>query len=267
MICIKCRVSSHESHQVLTLSQKCKDLKRELDQFQRKQKQFKWQCDNLENCADKVKEMIHRQYSNIKMWFRDAYQKQIAEIDNVINAERGKYLGEQEMIQCVANLLSSYSHSSSFLIKSKEVLQQIKLSSVAPELTWRTVTYKGPEEQFMRFSEEIISVAEKLFGHCAFQKISPMAKPEVSAKKIIRSQSLVEIPTFTKFSQKPPSELYSQTSISNSLSSIQQRHLSTGEPKSLREDPCSSEVCLNVSSIIFLLKPMVYVIFSSGPHI
>ena len=66
VICIRCRVLWHKTHNVVTLSHKCKHVKKELDQFERKRNKLKWQRNNLESCAEKVKETIHRQYCNVK---------------------------------------------------------------------------------------------------------------------------------------------------------------------------------------------------------
>ena len=235
LICIMCRVSSHKSHKFLTLSEKCKDLKKELDNFQRKQRKrtnMQSQLDHL----DKVKEALNSQYRNVKKWLTEAYQKQIGQIDNIVNKKL-------DILQQIAELQSSYSHSSSFLMKAKDILEEEKLISEVPR-------YKPPGEQFMPFSEEWVNLVKNLFGHFTFDTKKNSQEKEVyfksSLRKLLRSQSFVEIPTFTKTPQKPPSEILSQRSVSTSMINFQasSTHRSTTGTERLAPDQYINEVCL-----------------------
>ena len=173
----------------------------------------------LESCTEKVKQTIQRQYCNVKKWLFEAYQRQVSEIDNIVNMELVKYLQGEDDLKQVTELLTNYALSSSFLLKSKIVLEKVK--RVSTELNWSTPTYVAPKEEYMRFSEEFVTEAQCLIGHCVFDS-SPDEESNFESfpRRLFRSQSLVEIPTFTKVPEKPPSELLSQKSVSSSMSSI-----------------------------------------------
>ena len=245
-MCIKCKVTSHTSHNVVTVANKCKALKRELDHFHGKRK--KKIRRQLNKCSEKVKEAIHRQYCNVKQWLFEAYQKQVSEIDNIVNVKFEKHLHEQGDLKRFAELCSNYSHSSTFLLESKEVLEQLKSNPSNPELIWPT--YKAPKEQFMGFSEEFITLGENLFGKCDFQneKIGFEKKMnfDFPSRKLIRSQSLVEIPTFTKLSQKPLSQ--KSSSLKSFYPNSQEPSTHQSATRAELEDQCITEVC-HASSI------------------
>ena len=96
----------------------------------------------------------------------------------------------------VTELLLKYSHSSSFVERSKHVLlDHIEIDSKTSEFYSTLPTYVAPREQFMWFSEDFYTLAKDLFGHCAFESQIIDFQTQ-RAGKLIRSQSLVEMPTF-----------------------------------------------------------------------
>ena len=200
-------------------------LKRFQNDFIRKKATLEWHRTNLETCTKEVTEAIHRQYCNVQKWPREAYLRQISELENVINAERGKYLLEENRLkqlpnidQLVAELLSNLTHSTNFIQQSNEVLQeQIKLGPTLPEFPVNGPTFVEPSDQFMRFSDEFVNLTKSLFGYCTFESTFQMDS-QISPRKVTRSKSLDEIPAFVKLPQEPASGLFSQGS--SSLSSI-----------------------------------------------
>ena len=196
-----------------------------------------------------MKETIHRQYCNVKKWLFESYQRNISEIDNVVNVEFEKYAQRENDLKEVAELLPNYSHSSSFVLKSKTFLERVK--PVSTELNWSSPTYMAPEIQFTRFSEAFVTLSKRLFGHCAFDiSLDKNIHFESLSRRLIRSQSLDEIPTFARPPQKPPSEILSKKSVSSSMSSLPRSsqasstHRSAARTEIRVPDQCIYEVCL-----------------------
>ena len=209
-------------------------MKMKLEDFERTQKSNKWQ---ITKCAENVKEAIHCRYCNVKSWLFEAYHKQITKIDYEV-AQRRSHIHE-DTIKPVTELLSNFSLSSSFIQKSTAVLGQIKLNPAA-ELTRNIPRYVAPEFKFMRFTEEFVTLAESLFGNCYFgESEETSARNEIDfelfAKKSVRSQSLIEIPTYT---QKLSSELVS--SKHESKTDMQAVSGKTLHPELLRQSAKSS---------------------------
>ena len=205
-----------------------------------------------------MKQTIHRQYCNAKQRLFEAYQRQLVEIDNVANVEFHKYLQKETDLNQVSEIRSKYSHSSSFLLKSKKVLEKVKLAASTEETIWRKPTYIGPKEQFSTFSEEWVTLSRDLFGQCSFDTRGISLDKETHFgslfRKIIRSQSLVEIPT-------SPSELLRQKSVSGSMSSLPLTFHTTDADRSTTDeelrawDQSGSEVC---ASVVMLLSECDY---------
>ena len=231
MVCIRCRVTLHGSHYVVTRVKKCRDLKKKLEHFERVQ--INKERQNSKS-ADKVKEAIRRQHRNVKSLLLEALRGQIAKIDfDRSTTDQGSHL-RTDASNTVSELLSNFSYSSSFIEKSTTLLKQIEINPT-PELTWNMPRYVAPNLKLMRFTPEFNTVAESLLGHCSFEKqdsktCQTRGQPEDrndseenSAKKVIdfqfsptkpiRSQSLVEISTSAQTSS---SELGSSSLFSNS---------------------------------------------------
>ena len=253
MICIMCKISVHKLHKFLTLSQKCNDIKQKLQCYQRKyKKNLEWQRNNFESCAEKVKETIHRRYCNVKKLLFEACQRHIAETDNMVNVELLKYLRADDHLNQISEILFNHSQSLNFLMKSKNILEKTK--RVSTELNLNTPTYVAPKDEFMRFSEEYITLAKDLFGQCSFytKEISheKLVDFESSSRRLRRSQSLVELPTYIEPPQKSTSELLSQKSVSSSMSSLPLSFLKTSThglaagDEIEKKDQCVTQVCL-----------------------
>ena len=252
VICILCKVNSHFTHNVIPLSKKCKILKRKLKHFQRdvskKREILEWHCSSLKSFpTEKIKETIHAQYCNVKKLLFEAYQRQIDEIDKASNVEQKKCIDEELRLNNlrsvddrVTELLSNYSHSSSFIQQSNVLLLNLTDKSwKTREFFPSTPIYVPPGEQYMRLSEDFFTVAESLLGHC--KKIG--FQTQTDFRSVRRCQSLVNMSTFTRAPKM---------SGSNSMSSISPSVLSSTLHRSASEldfrgyDQFSSEVCFCV---------------------
>ena len=262
VMCIHCKVGSHSSHKFIPLSKKCKMLRRKLIRFQRnladRRKTLVWHRNNLRSFpTEKIKETIHQQYCNVKKWVFEVYQKQIAEIDNTLNAEQNKCLEEEMRINnlqtvddLATELLSNYSHSSRFIQQSNDLL--LNQTEKTPEFSPSSPIYVAPEEQYMSLSKDFYTVAGKLLGYC--KKFG--FETQTSFRRIHRCQSLVELPTFTYLQERQPPELDRHGSISTSVSSLplsvlsSSRHRSVTEPD-LREAKSEVYFCISITIEMF----------------
>ena len=246
-VCVRCKVESHKSHKVIQLSKKCKTLEKKLKSFQKnfskRQETLEWHCSSLETYAKKIKKAIRDQYLNVKRLFFEAYQRQVAEIDNIMNVEQEKCMVEEEKYNKVqgvadrtADLLSNSSHSSSFVTQCiKLLLEKNAISSNTPEYSPDAPTYVAPKIKYMSLSKDFLKVAERLLGHCKKKTF-----PSETGFRMYRSQSLVEVPTFEKLPNQPlPSVASSVGSVTFSASS---RHRSVPELGQYIREVC---LCLN----------------------
>ena len=215
-ICILCKIEDHALHTVLTLSDKHKQLEKELKTLKRNnsEKSILKKLNALINDrktlkkdAEDVKEKIRFQHNSVKQWLSEIYEHQIDAINNALNDELKRFNTEENKLKDLKENRKSLkqllppSNSRNLINQCEDFMSAKKKLSTKMDGIWRKPKFIEPRKETFGPSEEMFAFLEiHILGYCVFQSKdnTKLGDSECSFlstfRKSMRSHSLIEIP-------------------------------------------------------------------------
>ena len=204
---------THRGHAVISLSQKYKDLKEDLNNSFRKQKILEQWQKFVNMAAEKAKKRIQIQYLNVIKFLNAVHEQYNKEIDSVRDKELSrftKYEDERRELKNVCikieKVRKSQLYSSTFFQLFKELkICERKVWSCGVENAWSRPVFRSPPDG----NRKLFECPQNILGYWEYQTVDEVINARRTGienersflqfpSKPFRSQSMDDIPKWQR---------------------------------------------------------------------